>query len=153
MPIKRNEHIVQLSREHHHSLLFVWKIRQGISKNVEIKRIKNYIEYFTQHHLFPHFDDEENILFVLAAQNSGVQKAIDDHQKIRLLLQSVAQTDDGDTNASDLLMQLAQCLDDHVRYEERTLFPELETLLTPSQLESVGHILNHDLESKPTDDY
>jgi len=39
-PIKRNEALKPLSRDHHHGLLLCWKIRQGIKLNIEPERIK-----------------------------------------------------------------------------------------------------------------
>lgn len=44
-PIKRSEHIIQLSREHNFSLLFCWKVKKGIRKGVEPSRIIQYILY------------------------------------------------------------------------------------------------------------
>jgi len=34
-PIKRNEAIAELSRDHHFALLLVWKIREGLKKAVK----------------------------------------------------------------------------------------------------------------------
>lgn len=45
-PIKRSGHLIQLSREHHFSLLFCWKVRTGIKKNIEKRRIIPYILFF-----------------------------------------------------------------------------------------------------------
>ena len=62
-PIKRNQHIVQLSKDHHFTLLFCWKIRQGIKMQIESERQKNYIRYFFKEHMEPNFQNEEKLLF------------------------------------------------------------------------------------------
>ena len=69
-PIKRNEALVQLSRDHHYGLLLCWKIREGIKRRIEPQRIKNYVDWFWLHHLEQHFEIEEKYLFpILGNQN------------------------------------------------------------------------------------
>jgi len=63
MPIKRNENIVKLSRDHHASLLFCWKLRQGIKYHSSIERMVKYVQYFWNQHFTPHFKEEEEFLF------------------------------------------------------------------------------------------
>ena len=63
-PIKRSKELTQLSKEHHFSLLFCWKIRQGLKMNISADRIKKYIEYFWLQCMQPHFLEEENFLFI-----------------------------------------------------------------------------------------
>jgi iron-sulfur cluster repair protein YtfE (RIC family) len=61
--MKRNDNIVWLSRDHHSGLLCSWKVRQGVKKEIEPGRIKNYILYFFENHLEDHFKAEEEVLF------------------------------------------------------------------------------------------
>ena len=58
-PIRRNENILKLSKEHHFSLLFCWKIRQGLKMNIDASRIVKYAQYFHAHFLRLHFREEE----------------------------------------------------------------------------------------------
>ena len=41
-------------------------------------------------------------------------------------------------NSRELLQKIAGMVDDHIRYEERKLFPYLEKKLSDDQLEAVG---------------
>jgi hemerythrin-like domain-containing protein len=133
-PLKRSEHIKKLSREHHFSLLFCWKIRQGLKKEVATERIRKYIQYFWEHHLQPHFHEEEKILFAPVTDNP-VKRAINEHKYIRLLIEYLG---DSKNNDRKTLMKIADMVDEHVRYEERELFPHLERKLTKEQLENIG---------------
>ena len=81
-PIKRNKHIVQLSKDHHFTLLFCWKIRTGVKLNVDMERIKKYVQYFWGNHIQPHFNEEETILFA-PVKDAAVQKALDEHAEIK----------------------------------------------------------------------
>ncbi len=144
-PIKRSESLKQLSRDHHHSLLFCWKIRQGLKTDVDPQRISKYVQYFWQQHLHPHFQVEETILFA-PIRDQEVQRALDEHKIIRQTVQGLE-----NHSANDLrkvLSELAGMVDEHVRYEERHLFPHLERILNIEQLEFIStEIQKHDPSS------
>jgi hypothetical protein len=133
-PLKRNKNIIQLSKDHHLTLLFCWKIRTGLKLNVETGRIKAYVQYFWQTHMQPHFNEEETILFA-PVKHAAVQKAINEHAAIKHQVSEIVTLD---YSESLQLKILADAIDDHVRYEERELFPHLEKILTETQLEYIG---------------
>ncbi|MFD2146122.1 hypothetical protein [Mucilaginibacter antarcticus] len=62
-PIKRSTYVVTLSRDHHSGLLFCWKIKEGIKRDISFERLNNYIRYFWEGHLNKHFQEEEILLF------------------------------------------------------------------------------------------
>ena len=140
-PIKRNENIAKLSRDHHASLMFCWKLRQGIKKDVEIKRMQDYLSYFLVQHFTPHFQEEEDILFA-PLKDEKVQKAIDDHVIIMKMVADIINSDSEDLKTD--LTSLANLVDAHVRYEERILFPHLEKELSEEQLEIIGQRISYD---------
>lgn len=148
-PLKRNKHILQLSKDHHFTLLFCWKIRQGLKMGVEVERIQKYVRHFWQHDMQAHFREEEDILFA-PVQDAQVQKAIDDHKQIKEQVDAVLQASEGEEKSQQLSI-LADTVDAHVRYEERTLFPHLEQTLSQEQLETIGKQLKQ--EQALPDDY
>lgn len=133
-PIKRSEHIILLSKDHHASLLFCWKIRQAMKMDVDMERIKKYVQYFWQHHMQPHFKEEEEILFA-PLKDKKVEKAIEEHGQIKTQIDTLLNSSEMEADTS---LKLADMVDKHVRYEERELFPYLETALTAEQLEAIG---------------
>ncbi len=138
-PIKRNENILKLSKEHHFSLLFCWKIRQGLKMEIEASRMIEYVKYFATNFLLPHFAEEEVILFT-SLDDKWVKKAIEQHKQIHGLLSGLSKKTKN--NPNEQLGKLANLVDDHVRYEERELFPHLERTLSNEQLEVIGKQLN-----------
>lgn len=134
-PIRRSKHILRLSKDHHFTLLFSWKIRQGLKHGVDAGRIKKYVQYFWEKDMRQHFREEEEILFA-AVKDDKVQKALEDHQQIKQQL-ALLETSSGE-EAAKLLSALADKVDGHVRYEERELFPHLEKVLTETQLDAIG---------------
>lgn len=77
--------------------------------------------------LEPHFLAEEQSLLQLlkgAEAQPLVQRTLADHRQLRALLKGLEQ------NNADALGGFAKCLSDHVRFEERELFPALENVLS-----------------------
>ncbi|HWJ28142.1 MAG TPA: hemerythrin domain-containing protein, partial [Flavisolibacter sp.] len=134
-PIKRSEYLVQLSRDHHVTLLFCWKIRQAIQGKIAAGRIKDYVQYFWQHHMEPHFQEEERYVFVLD-DDEKVEQARTEHVQIREQVERVLGA--SGEEALPLLSHLVNAVDNHVRFEERVLFPYLEQQLSEAQLKDIG---------------
>ncbi len=131
MPIKRNEFLQPFSREHHHGLLLCWKIRAGIKKKVETDRIKKYADWFYQNHLLPHFELEEKYVFtVLDAENQLVANAILEHERLKSLFEAT-------TEIEKNLHLIEEELQDHIRFEERVLFNEIQKCATAAQLQTM----------------
>lgn len=145
--MKRHESIAILSREHHFGLLFGWKIRQGIKKQVPPERILPYIKYFWENHLLLHFRGEETILFA-SLKNELVDQARFEHNQIEQL---VAQLMIRKTVQPEQLNMLTVLLDHHIRFEERILFPYLEKELPEEKLVTIGMELQQLDHGRPKD--
>lgn len=133
-PVKRDAFLQPFSREHHHSLLLCWKIRTGFSKGIETARIKRYAEWFFVNHIYPHFKEEEVHLFpILGADNDLVKKAISDHRRLYRLFKNKAEVEKS-------LSLIEEELESHIRFEERSLFNEIQQAATDQQLELIGSL-------------
>ncbi|OIR03230.1 hemerythrin HHE cation binding domain protein [mine drainage metagenome] len=76
--------------------------------------------------LEPHFQFEEYSLLPLLKSNEAqplVERTLADHDRLRDLLSGLRRND------AESLGSFGRCLTDHVRFEERELFPLLEDLL------------------------
>ncbi|MAY43570.1 MULTISPECIES: hypothetical protein [unclassified Neptuniibacter] len=123
--MKRSEHLIPLSHDHHVALVVANRLKSSLNQF----DLKDALEYWEEirgqykQDLLDHFEVEENELLPLL---DGVsEKAsmlaisiITDHTKMRNLLSS------NDLNAAG---EFAELLKKHVRFEERDLFPWLET--------------------------
>ncbi|MGC1632053.1 MAG: hemerythrin domain-containing protein [Gelidibacter sp.] len=137
-PLKRHKALQPYSREHHHGLLLSWKIRSGFSKNIELERIKTYADWFFEQHLIPHFELEEAHIFpLLEADNELVKRALADHKSLKRLF-----NDTKDIEKS--LHQIEKELVEHIRFEERILFPEIQKNATEEQLALITDIHNEE---------
>lgn len=115
-PIKRNEALQPVSREHHQGLLLCWKIRQGLKKNIAPNRMKVYADWFYKEHLLPHFEIEEKYLFpVLGNEHELIIKATAQHRRLTRLFTDQQQL-------AKSLSFIEEELETHIRFEERVLF-------------------------------
>jgi iron-sulfur cluster repair protein YtfE (RIC family) len=117
-PIKRAEELISLSRDHHQALLLCWKIKAGLSKNVALSRIYSYVEWFFESHLLPHFRLEEDYVFPLV-NSSNRELALEQHQQLKDILQSSIKDE-------QTLIRFHELLNEHIRFEERILFNEVQ---------------------------
>ena len=127
-PLKRHKALQSLSKEHHHGLLLCWKIRTGISKGIEMSRIKKYLDWFYAIYLIAHFKIEEKYLFnILGSDNVLVKKALAQHRRLEKLFK---QNDDLEKSINYIEEELEQ----HIRFEERILFKEIQEKASPTEL-------------------
>ena len=138
-PVIRKAEIVKLSKDHHFSLQFCWKIRQALKAEIDTSRILKYVEYFGKHFLLPYFKEEEAVLFALF-DDVWIRKAIEQHEQIDDLLSELKRSDEFDLKYE--LERLSYLIDGHIRYKERELFPHIELNLSDKQLEAIGKQLN-----------
>lgn len=154
-PIKRSAALLPLSREHHFDLLLAWKIRKGLDKNVDSKRITAYITYLDENLMDTHFSDEEKLIFdLLPADDKMCRRARNEHEQIKKMIAEMK--DEKNKKGAELFSQFADLVEGHVRYEERDLFPYLEGKLSISKLEELENVLSkkHDVfVDKWTDEF
>lgn len=130
-PLKRHPALQHLSHDHHHGLLLCWKIRQGFKLGVDPDRMKAYSEWFWNHHLEDHFREEEEQLFpILAVDNPLIKQALSEHRRLKKLFTNWE-------NSEKNLGQIEEELERHIRFEERTLFPQIQEKASVEQLEII----------------
>ncbi|MBS1688558.1 MAG: hemerythrin domain-containing protein, partial [Bacteroidetes bacterium] len=89
---------------------------------IEAKRIADYIVFFYASGLQAHFKLEEEYVFSLLPKNNELRvKAEAQHSKLKELVDILKLT----YNA-DILLQFAELLEQHIRFEERELFNFIE---------------------------
>lgn len=135
-PIKRNKNLVLLSREHHDGLLIVWKIRQGLRFSVQNERIADFVIHVFNINLKPHYIIEEELLFVSLPENDELRlKAEDEHAALKKKVSAMQPSFEA---TNHLLEQFATLLEDHIRFEERVLYPHIEKEVGSDELERIG---------------
>jgi len=132
---KRHPSLISLSREHHHGLALALRLRQGDKallndgwthdRREQAKRVED----FYRAELFHHFIAEEKALFPsmrrqVPVSSSLIDRLVLQHREIEEIVSrvGVAATHD----LATLLVRLGEVLEQHIRAEERELFPMYE---------------------------
>ncbi len=132
--MKRDPRLHRLSRDHHHALVlarFIKAIdlRGGLDADV-VELVK---ERFASE-IAPHFDVEEMLLSAL--EGRGVDALVErtrlEHARMTHLVEAATAA------APAPLTELAHLLTDHVRFEERELYPACEEHLPTDVLDHVA---------------
>ncbi len=130
-PLKRHQALQPLSKEHHFALLLCWKIRKGQELNIEPNRIGDFVKQMWDHQIAEHFEIEEKYIFsILEPDNKLLHEALSDHKTIKRLILNEPFTEKS-------LNRLEEKLEQHIRMEERQLFPHIQSIASNEQLKAV----------------
>ncbi|WP_299823815.1 hemerythrin domain-containing protein [uncultured Pontibacter sp.] len=140
-PQKRDQSLVPLSREHHFGLLFCWKIRQGLKNGTDLSLLADYVRYFWDNILKEHCQEEEWLLKRLLPSDSTAQSRLDEEHS--LLHDIIELISEGKQLSPELFQALEKDLVEHIRWEERELFPYLQAIVRADELELAGKLLEH----------
>lgn len=119
--------LLSLSREHHTSLVLARAIRRAVDKGLDAGAYSDEIARLEAHWhtlMAAHFEQEERLIKLAAdaLDSELAARIIDEHAEIRMLacgpcsLEPIAR-----------LRRFADLVIAHVRYEERTFFPQLQS--------------------------
>ena len=132
--MKRNVNLVELSSEHHDGLVIALRIKKALNNSIESQILVNYVNHLSDT-INNHFKQEEE-----TKGSSGLQSVNNELiDKINLKGNSL----------NDDLSDFSDLLNDHIRFEERELFPYVEQVLNDEQLEVIGKRLEE--THKPLD--
>jgi hemerythrin-like domain-containing protein len=128
--MKRHETLAPLSRDHHEALILAQLLKKGapVYKNLPAGPNEKaaYAVNFYINHLEKHFLQEEIMLQKVKTYNRDIEKLreeiINEHQYLKTIFLSLDKTD----NLSVTLDILGRALENHIRKEERILFPLIE---------------------------
>ena len=122
-PLKRHQALIPYSHDHHGGLMFILNIRKGLKNKIAAERISKYVLFFFHEDLKQHFHDEELHIFPLLPANNLLRiQAEQEHRNIYLLIEKI----DTEQSDSSLLTLFSDTLENHIRFEERILFPYIQ---------------------------
>ena len=138
--MKRDPSLQDLSRDHHKALFVAQQLRRADGGGAGAARDR-FLDFWREHGRL-HFRIEEEVLLPAFAAKGGagdaaVAEVLRDHAEIRLV---ALQLEAGPPDAG-LCRALGERLEQHVRLEERRLFPAIERSMDEAELEALGAAL------------
>lgn len=127
--MKRHPLLLQLSRDHHAALKLAKRIAQ-VSADGDCRALTATVAAMFRNDLERHFELEEALLLPCLERLEATESArrlLQEHSHLRTLAAGI------EGGHAVELKSFGAALHDHVRYEERELFPLVEPHLSPSR--------------------
>lgn len=140
--MKRHNSLIELSKEHHQGLITAQLVKKNApdynSLPSDCESKQNFVLSFWKDELQKHFWKEEKILI---PEISGVDKQLDkltkqvleEHQLIEKILMELKQAENLESN----LDKFGNALDNHIRFEEREWFEQIQETFSNDQLNKI----------------
>jgi hemerythrin-like domain-containing protein len=136
--MKRNINLQPLSKQHHNALMAVLLLKKGVAKTADAEVMKGFILSIWNDELKEHFAMEEQIFseyYANKALSHLIEQMHKEHQAIKEMIGEFLSS----SATLQLIEQFYQILEQHIRFEERILFPVVENTLTDDALNKIGH--------------
>ncbi len=135
--MKRNPNLVNLSAEHHDGLVIALRIKKAVAKLDDLSIVLDYTL-----HVWPtlkhHFNQEEDNFFLFPQIDSKhplLKRMLDEHNEFERIIQRLST---GTGRLKDDLLSFSELLKNHIRFEERVLFPYMEEILSQDEINKIG---------------
>jgi hypothetical protein len=136
--MRRSQALAPLSRDHHYALVIATALERadrGSAREVAAR----FVDFLSGHEL-SHFAVEESLLLPVVPDDelgrALVERVLDDHAYLRGAWQRLRKGD-GPLDV-EFMRTTGARLREHIRMEERELFPRLEHSLDPVTLDEIG---------------
>ena len=149
---KRHPALIPLSHDHHHGLALALRCRKHALGQLNpgdpasIEACAAEASRFFNDNLLAHFDAEETVLFPLMATHEECRELVSqlegEHREFRKLVARAADPE----GQRKFLFDFGDLLEQHIRSEERKLFPAFETLVPAADAERTGREIKRLLE-------
>lgn len=147
--MKRDPALVPLTHDHHHALAQARRLRlaAGLPSDQRTEAARGFLAFFRSE-LVPHFREEEELLFPLVVEAGGwppedLVQVLVEHVEIHALVGRVQAGVDAGAVPEPVLLELTGLLENHIRLEERDLFPLIERVVPPPVLHGVSLAPRH----------
>lgn len=136
--MKRSEALTPLSHQHHHGLFVAMKLKRAAPETAADARAA-FLDVFEREGA-RHFRIDEELLLPGFARygdfdEPAIVRVLTEHVDLRRRGQDLATAPEA--NPADL-PELGERLENHIRHEERVLFPMIEGTLPAEELELLG---------------
>ena len=137
--MKRHPSLQPLSRDHHEALQQVQTLRSAAESNPDDRRVTRVrFRDLWDGWFRDHLDLEERRLPLLIPTVGDIARLREEHDDIRFLAEEFVRGTAEAEPAGDLMLRLAERLYDHIRWEERQLFPAIEQATGEEKLRPLG---------------
>lgn len=143
--MKRSAELRELSVQHHYGLVEARRLRLAAAGREPLtEAVPIFLDAWARE-IQPHFRLEEEVLLpelarCLQPEDPLIVRTLTEHVALRRAVRELERIAEEDSRRG-LAAWIGQALDDHIRFEERVLFPAVEKALAGPLLEKLGQEL------------
>jgi hemerythrin-like domain-containing protein len=140
--MKRAPELRTLSEDHHHGLVHARRLRraaEGDEPHPAEATARDFLDFW-QKDTSIHFRKEEEVLLPVVARHGGdvsqgpLVEMLSQHARIRGLVMRLSDEVEGGNFRPETLREIGELLEEHIRLEERLVFPLVEESLPEAAL-------------------
>lgn len=141
--MKRHNKLIPLSHDHHHALAQVRKLKAVSSGTDDERRsaAKRFLEFFHADTI-RHFREEEEVVFPLVVEAAEIrgtlERVVIEHLHIHALVHRLQSESEEGVPTPKTLLRTAESLERHIRFEEKVVFPLIETIAGDPGLDAIS---------------
>lgn len=146
--MKRHDSLAILSRQHHGALILAQLLKKGapaykgMPNDTEGKI--TYASQFYETELLPHFAAEEKVFDTIKGISPELDNAIIEIEEEHALLRKLfGEINEPQAEATQYMDVVGNTLDQHIRKEERQLFPLIESTAGEDKMQEILKLLTH----------
>ncbi len=148
---RRHDALIPLTHDHHHALAQARRLRDvaQLEDVTERRNLANDFVNFYFGRVIRHFHEEEELFFAPLIDEPRarelVLRAVADHLNLHALVRSVRRQLSVAEADPATLRKISDLLTEHVRWEERDLFPLVEELVDEDELRDLATVGRRDV--------
>ena len=148
---RRHDALVPLTHDHHHALAQARRLKDvsSLEREADRRNVANDFVNFYFGRAVRHFHEEEELFFAplidVPEARELVVRAVSEHLRLHALVRRVKrQLSEGEAEEA-LLKEISDLLTEHVRFEEKELFPLVESLVSDEDLMDLATVGRRDV--------
>jgi hemerythrin-like domain-containing protein len=148
---RRHDALVPLTHDHHHTLAQARRLKDvgSLEREADRRNVANDFVNFYFGRAVRHFHEEEELFFAplidVSETRDLVVRAVSEHLRLHALVRTVKrQLSEGEADDA-LLKEISDLLTEHVRFEEKELFPLVERLVPEEDLMDLATVGRRDV--------
>ena len=148
--MRRHRALIPLSHDHHHALAQARRLEQAADENLDGRRraADDFLNFYLVRGL-RHFREEEELflppLIESEANRDLVVRVVLEHLQLHGLIHELKHQLSASEAEPDVLRRIGKLLVAHVRFEEKEVFPRIETSVPEEKLAELAGATRRDL--------
>lgn len=137
--MRRHDALIPLTHDHHHALAQVRKLKSAANGADDDRSAgaKRFLEFFGSDTI-AHFREEEEVVFPLVVDAPQVRETLErvvmQHLSIHAHVQLLQHVSENGPPTPETLLEIAGELERHIRFEEKVVFPLIESIVGGTRL-------------------